>query len=655
MGSNRRVRRIDFDHYRSIATFADQSGEEDPNATAAGVQMPEDLTALTAEELSELEDALVAEFDRIYDSASAPGANPTAVLAELATLGEQINAVRAQTATVETAAEEAAAAIADLANQVHPPDPEEGGGDPADAADGAPAPDAAPAPQPVAAAAARRPLPRTTPPRSRPSAGQIANRTTRPAVPGRRSNGTAGRLVITASADVPGFAGSQELDKGDVATAMHARASALSDDSHTRFSVCTIERPIAEDAWLDHIAEDNEATLERVIGNRDATALVASGGWCTPSIPMYNFFNITDADELIDLPSTGIVRGGMLTPSFYGFGDVGAGALWNWTEAMDIAVNALITNKALTSNVATFTTSVDHGYVVGQTVRIAIGDPVFDGNRVVTSVPSSTTFTAAITHANVTSAAVDGGTAMGQKSCLKIPCPTWTDHRLEAEGLCVTHGNLSDKSFPEMTRNYVDLVMSAHEHRMSAAKIAKIVADALTTTVTATTTTDAAGDILSALGLEAADYRSQYRAARTRVVDVAFPNWAREAIRATLAMRHSEWEYLTVTDAQIDAMFALRNIRAQFVSDYGPLYTGSPIAAWPTTIPFVMYFAGAYVLGQGGKIELSVVRDSTLNATNDHTAAWSEEFFQVARLGPQARKVNLAINVNGITGIAGAG
>lgn len=638
-----RRRLIDLGTFRNVGQFAEQA-EEDPNASTA-VEIPADLSGLSAEELAELEEDLIAEFDRIHDSNS-----PN--LERLTELGNAVKAVRAREAEVEQEAQAAAAAIEALVAEVHPP--EDPGTDPADDADATPPADAAPAPAPAPVAAGARPLPRSTPARpSRPSAGQIANRTSRPRVPGRRG-GSAG-LVITASADVPGFAGAQELDKSDVATAMHARASALSDDSHTRFSVCTIERPIAEDAWLDHNAEDNEATLERVVGNRDAAALVASGGWCTPSIPMYNFFNITDADELVDLPSTGIVRGGMLTPSFYGFGDVGAGALWNWTEAMDIAVNALITNKALTSNVATFTTSVDHGYVVGQTVRIAIGDPVFDGNRVVTSVPSSTTFTAAITHANVTSAAVDGGTAMGQKSCLKIPCPTWTDHRLEAEGLCVTHGNLSDKSFPEMTRNYVDLVMSAHEHRMSAAKTAKIVADALTTTVTATTTTDAAGDILSAIGLEAADYRSQYRAARTRVVDVVFPNWAREAIRATLAMRHSEWEYLSVTDAQIDAMFALRNIRAQFVSDYSPLYTGTPIAAWPTAMPFVMYFAGAYVVGQGGKIELSVVRDSTLNATNDHTAAWSEEFFQVARLGPQARKVNLAINVNGITGIAGAG
>lgn len=65
-----------------------------------------------------------------------------------------------------------------------------------------------------------------------------------------------------------------------------------------------------------------------------------------------------------------------------------------------------ISNKALTSNVATLTTGAVHGYAIGDVVTVAGVDTTFDGTYVVASVPTTTTFTYALTTANVTSAAV---------------------------------------------------------------------------------------------------------------------------------------------------------------------------------------------------------------------------------------------------------
>jgi hypothetical protein len=48
------------------------------------------------------------------------------------------------------------------------------------------------------------------------------------------------------------------------------------------------------------------------------------------------------------------------------------------------------------------------------------------------------------------------------------------------------------------------------------------------------------------------------------------------------------------------------------------------------------------------------VRDSTLNATNDFTAAWSEQFYQVCRRGPQGRKYTLALTIDGVTACCAA-
>ena len=65
-----------------------------------------------------------------------------------------------------------------------------------------------------------------------------------------------------------------------------------------------------------------------------------------------------------------------------------------------------ISNKALTTNVATLTTGSTHSYAIGDVVTIAGVDTTFDGNYVVASVPTNTTFTYALTANNVSSASV---------------------------------------------------------------------------------------------------------------------------------------------------------------------------------------------------------------------------------------------------------
>jgi len=69
---------------------------------------------------------------------------------------------------------------------------------------------------------------------------------------------------------------------------------------------------------------------------------------------------------------------------------------------------ASVSNKALTTNVATITTSAAHGFFVGDTVKITGVDATFNGTYVIATVPSTTTFTYARTTANVTTAVSSG-------------------------------------------------------------------------------------------------------------------------------------------------------------------------------------------------------------------------------------------------------
>lgn len=67
-----------------------------------------------------------------------------------------------------------------------------------------------------------------------------------------------------------------------------------------------------------------------------------------------------------------------------------------------------VTNKALTTNVATLTTGSTHGMTTGEFILVeGVGSP-FDGRWTIASTPTTTTLTFAVTAANVTSMAATG-------------------------------------------------------------------------------------------------------------------------------------------------------------------------------------------------------------------------------------------------------
>jgi hypothetical protein len=542
-----------------------------PEALAT-VTVPEDLTTLDDDELATLLDELNAEFDRLH----AEGSRDIPVLTGLA---DNIDAVTAEQKGREAAAAEAEAEIEKLVNRVHPTDAASDPADPDaetdddddddDDTDDTDTADPKAKEKELVTASAK-------PPARKPPLANVARRSPRPRIEHTHQP----QVVITAAADVPGIPSESRMDTLRMATAFHDKARGLNDGS-PRAPIARITIP-HQTVDLGTDAAENARLIQEVVGERTAEALVASGGWCAPSTPLFALFDIgPDTADLFDLPSIGApVRGGIMVPSYYGFGDV-AGALWNWTEAQDIA---------------------------------AATQP-----------------------------------AGPDKPCLKIPCPTWTECRLEAEGLCVTHGNLSDRAWPELTRYFINIVMAAHMHRISAAKLAKVVSGATAVVPDASMlTSDAAGDLLGVLELQAADLRSQYRLARTRAVDAIVPDWTAAILRANMAKRAGV-DFMQVTDAQVTSWLTSRGVRPQFVSDYQPLYSTAPATKWPAALEFTMLIAGSYVSIDGGTIDLGVVRDSILNSTNDFTAAWSEQFFQVCNIGPKARKVSVTLTPDGVT------
>jgi hypothetical protein len=212
------------------------------------------------------------------------------------------------------------------------------------------------------------------------------------------------------------------------------------------------------------------------------------------------------------------------------------------------------------------------------------------------------------------------------KPCFVIPCPTFEEERLQAQGICVTAGNLTDRAYPELTSRYIDLVMTAHAHRMNALTVAKVVAASTLVNPTEDADLGAAESLFGHSEFIVNRFRDAFFAGADFVMEGVLPRWTRAVVRRDIARRNGV-EFDQVSNADIAAAFAEIGARVQFISNYQPLAAAD--VAYPATVEMLLYPAGAHTRLNGGSLDLGVVRDSTLNATNDFTAAWTEEFWQV--------------------------
>jgi len=402
--------------------------------------------------------------------------------------------------------------------------------------------------------------------------------------------------VLIASSDIPGFQSGTKLEGMDgLVAAMTARAKHLpitdKGDAAPRIPIASLMREHKYTLGLDSSLAEFNAVMTAA-ANPDI--LIAAGGWCSPSEISYDFFNIVCEDGALDLPTVGINRGGIRWPTSPSFADVVlGGALWTWTETQDIA-------------------------------------------------------------------AVTGTGQSGTKTCGRVPCPGFNEARLHCDGICLTVGNLTEDAYPELIANHTRLVMASHFHKINRARINEVRALSASFTVTnGSAGAGAVAPVLGAMELQAIDYRDRYSMCQDAVLEVIAPRWLRGVLRSDLRKRMGAGtDMLSASDAYLMSLFDAINVRIQWVNDYQVRTAGFPgvpgtlPTAWPTTVEFMMFAPGTVVLGQGMRLDLGIIRDSVLNATNDYTAEWMEECWLIFNPGHEVRRLTVNICPDGTTGAA---
>lgn len=590
------------------------------------IEIPSDLAELSSADLAELRTRTVEAFDAIRSGDTLTGED----LDTLTALTEVVEALTAEQASRAAADAERAGAAAALAARVHtePADtaddedaadgdsPESGDGDDVDDSGAVPSSEATESgegtPVTTEASEADSGQPRAAEEalaagaRPRPTTIRLGANAARRAVPPPAAAPATMRDIVMASGDGLPVAPGTGMDWDQVGRAIDRRlavaptaqidaARRSGRDFSQRLGVFTVTKPVDPGLVID---TGDAQEIDRVLSAAASEtrlpggSLVASGGWCAPSEVTYDgLLELESRDGIIDLPTVQVRRGGISFTNGPDFASIYADAPgWHYTEAQDAA-----------------------------------GTYAVDADGI-------------------------GTGAAGTKPCYTIPCPDWSEVRLDVDGVCVSAGLLQSRGYPEMIARTTRGVLVAHEHRMAGRTLAAMVTGS-TAVAMSTGQVGTAAPLLSALEKQIEHMRYVHRTARSRTVEIVLPFWARGAIRSDLSLR-SGVDMLSVTDAQISAWFGLRGAVAQFVYNWQDLTGGAAtMVDWPTSVVFLAYFGGTWIEGTSDILTVDTLYDSALLAENDYTALWTEEGRLLLKRGHDSRAVTVPILTNGGTGL----
>lgn len=385
--------------------------------------------------------------------------------------------------------------------------------------------------------------------------------------------------------------GDEITDRATLADAMSDVVSRLGRGDGEQRLVASATWEYPEERRLGGDVGENERKMAAVLSPQ---AIVASGGVCNPVDVDFSLSMVLSVDDepLGDsLPTFGATRGGlrfMTPPTFAGVGSSGTKV---WTEATDASP----------------------------------------------------------------------GTAT--KPVQTIACGVEVEVYVDAIPTRLQFGNMSGRFYPEMVAANTDLAMA------NAARVREL---NRRTTIAANSTTVSSGqllgasrDLLATLDQASAAYRYRSRLNRGINLRAVLPDWIKDMVRADivreLAHGNDTSDAFSLTDAQVDAFLTNRGISPVWMLDgatgathnsvtyasqgFGAQSSGK-LLDWPANVVWYLFAEGTFQRLDGGRLDIGVVRDSTLDSTNDYQT-FIESFENVAFRGFESLEIVSTIRPNG--------
>ena len=409
-------------------------------------------------------------------------------------------------------------------------------------------------------------------------------RTTRPAA--RKPAGA----VITASANIPGYATGQQLTTADLNKAVLARMSRF--PTHRiepgvvmSADIATISIPFEDKALVADGKRDDQDVLDYAGNTRrlKGGSLLAAGDWCAPSETYYELCDGLESSTagMWDGPEIRVTRGGI-----------------NTTEGPDIG-------------------SVFSSIGFKQTEAQAIAGDTKPCYRV--PCPSFTETRAGVTGVCIVSGILqDDAYPEMTRRIVELAVATHA-HKVNADTLAAMEAGSTDMgtvnagiSAATSLLNVIEMQVMDYRYRYRADD-----------------------NLLLEMPIPFFG-RAMIRSDLSLRTGIPFEQVSNAQIDGWFAQRGviPQWVY--------DWQDAFTGVSAGFGA-------ATPIEAWPTSIKIMLYAAGTWVRGRGEVISMEGIYDAADLAVNDFTRLFMEEKFLVRRRCYQSRLVTVPLAVNGAT------
>ena len=403
-------------------------------------------------------------------------------------------------------------------------------------------------------------------------------------------------VAITAGADIPGYtAGSTIANMHEVASAMEKRLHSLrrvNGGDGEQHIVASFSTSYPEARTLSTSAEENASKIDAVVGPE---ALVASGGHSAPFEVKYDIFGFGTTERPVRdaLPKFQADRGGIryiTPPSLVSYS---GGTVYNYDSAVGVWTAA--NDSAQTPNPAT------------------------KGSLTVASAAEETVATDAVT-------------------------------------LQLQFGNLMTRAYPELISRHNELALIQHAREAELYLISKIASGSTAVNAHVATTEAAnligvARDFLVQVRKAAAAYRSRHRLSVDLRLKAIVPSWLYDAMSADLALNMPGDGNLAVGRSEIEGYLSSVGVDlvpspdlASFGAQQG---SAAKLLEFTDSFTWYLFSEGTFLFLDGGTLDLGIIRDSTLVGTNDYKM-FIETFEGVAKVGIESLAITTAISVNGV-------
>lgn len=256
----------------------------------------------------------------------------------------------------------------------------------------------------------------------------------------------------------------------------------------------------------------------------------------------------------------------------------------------------------------------------------------------------------------VVTAAQDAGGTDDTKTVLEIDCPDWTEVDTDAIYRRLQIKNRLARTFPELVEQWTNLAMSA-QARLAESRLLTGIDAAGKQVVAGSLGLGATATLFSQYLTAANSIRNRHRADPEAVLRLAIPDWTVDLMISDVI--RSQFERFDTDEDRIAALFRSFDIEPAFYIDSAAgraqvfgVQNDGPLLPFPPSVLGYMYVEGSFLYLDGTTLEVGLIRDSILNATNMYEL-FSEVFEAVAFIGVESYSIESQVCDSGVVAAPG--